>query len=102
MGGKLHHHVGENLLLPVGTVHPYKGNSRVLNLHGRFLVKLGACLCQNLACGGIHHILCQYLSVQTVLKGQFLIKFVSADFCKVISSGVKEHAVKETFCTVNR
>ena len=93
--------IGKDLHVPLLGLYPYIGNSRVLDsrclLHGHGLSSLG----KDFAGCGIHHILCQDLTRDTVLKVKLLIKFISSDLCQIISSGVEEHAVQQTLGAVH-
>lgn len=101
IGSQVYHHIGQHLLLALRSFNPYKRNCCILNLICHFLIQLGAGLCQNLSGGGVNDIFRQGMAFNAILKCQFFIKFITAYFCQIISSGVKEHTVEQTLCTIN-
>ena len=98
--GQIHHHVGENLLVSLHALDPHKGDTCVLDLLRLFLVKDLSRLCQDLTRRHIHGVFCQSVACQAVLEGQFFIKFITAYLGQIISSRVKEHAVKQALGAV--
>ncbi len=96
----IHHHVGENLDIPLLRLDPHGRNRSVLDgirhLHRHLVARFR----QNLPCLGIHHILCKHMVSDPVSEHQFFIKFISADLCKIISSGVEKHCHNQAFRTL--
>ena len=44
---------------------------------------------------------CQLMAHNSSVKMKLLIKFITANLCKIISSRIKEHCRYETFCTLH-
>ena len=94
------HHVGEYFYKPFLCLDPHKRNSCILDGLSHLDRNFIAFLAENLTTERIHHILREDLVPDPVLQSQFLIKFISADLRKIISSGIKKHCCHKVFCTV--
>ena len=98
--GQLNHHAGKHFDFSFLGLDVHIWNCAVLNQISQFCCYLGACCCQNLTGCGIHNILSQFVTADTVAQQQFLIEFITSYFRQIISSGIKEHRVNQAFCAL--
>ena len=99
--GNVYHHIGKNFDILFFCLNIYIRNCSILDLFTKLKGHLGSCCRKDLSCQGIYYILCKDLISQSVLKGKLFIKFISAYFSQIISSGVEEHCVNKAFRTFN-
>ena len=80
---------------------PYIWNSGILNIVCHFSRHKGSCFCDHFPCQRAYHIFRQSMPCDTVAEQKLLIKFITADLCKIITSRIKEHACDQAFRTVH-
>ena len=100
---QIYHHIRQNLDIAglILSLYPYKRSTTVLDRICNLSCDQSSFFCNNLSCQLIHNILCHFLPFDTVFQCQFFVEFVTSDFCKIITSRIKEHACNQTFCTVH-
>ena len=91
MRSDIDHHTGKNFDLTFFTLNPYEWYCCILNLVSKFNCYVGSFFCKDFSCRRIHNSLAELMSDDTFVKVKFLIKFITSNFGKVISSRIKEH-----------
>ena len=101
---QVYHHIGEHLnaALLLRPVNPHIRNSRVLDLVCHFPCYLFARLGNDFPCDRADHILGEYLSRDTILHGELLIKLISSYLRQVITSRIEKHTGDQALCAVHR
>ena len=95
----IHHHIGKNFDLTFFSLNPYVGNSRILNSVCQLSCNSSTLFCYNLPCRSIHHIFSQLMTYDTFVKMKLLIKLITSNLGKVISSRIEEHCHDKAFGT---
>ena len=103
-GLQVHHHIGKDLDIAgaVLSVHPQVRSSGILDGIRDLAGDHRACLSDHLSRHRADHGLCQGLSLDTVLKHQLFIEFVTSYLGEVITPCVKKHAGDQAFRAVHR
>ena len=73
----------------------------VLDTLSQFFIHNCAGFGDHFAGAAMDDILCKSGADQTVLIRQFLIEFVTADFCQVVTLRIKEHGGDQVFCVLH-
>ena len=100
MSCNINHHAGKNFDLTFFTLNPYKWYCCILNLVCKLDCYVCAFLCKDFSCRRINNSFSELMSYNTFIKMKFLIKFITADLGKVISSRIEEHSHDKTLCTL--
>ena len=95
----INHHIRKNLDIALLTLNKYIRDTCVLNLSSKCAVNLSTCSCDHLACILIYYILCKNMTINSVLEVKLLIKFITSNLSKIISSCIKEHSGDKALCT---
>ena len=93
------HHGRKDLDLAVYAFHSnvYVAHCRILDAVCEFTRYSCTCFSENFTGLLIDNVVCQNVTGDSVAKKKLLIKFIAADFGKIISSGIKEHAMNQAF-----
>ena len=99
---EIYHHIRKyfDITVTFFSCDPHIWNSCILDGICKFSVNDSSCFCNYFTCHRTYYVFGQRMSCDTVLEHKLLIKFITSNLCKVITSRVKEHAGDQTFCTV--
>ena len=99
---EVNHHIGKNLDISgsLFTLYPDVRYCRILDHISDLTSNLCSLFGNNFTCDRTYSILSEDLSWYTVLKKKLLIKLITSNFGKIITSWIKEHACNQAFCTV--
>ena len=74
-------------------------DTAVLDSIAQFHCQHCAFFSQNFPCHRVNHCFRQFCTADSVSQSQFLVEFVTAYFCQVITFGIEEHAAQQGFRT---
>ena len=94
-------HRRKYLLLTGRSLDPYERNSGILDLDRLRKADLITGLCDHLTGRCIDDVLCQCVTLDSVLKMKLLIKLITSNLRKVIAARVEEHTVQKRACRIN-
>ena len=77
----VYHHIGKNFDILFFCLDVYIRNRCILNLVCQFCSYFCTSCCQNFSGQSIYNIFCKNMMSDSVTECQFLIKFISTDFC---------------------
>ena len=97
----VNHHIGENFNSSLLNKKPYIRNCSILDSCCSLFCDEISRRCDNLTCCGIHNIISKSVSGKSVFKMKLLIKLITSNLSKIISSRVKKHSINKALRAVN-
>ncbi len=102
VGCEVDHHVGQDFHIPLFGSQNHTAHSRVLDPVSHLLRHLLALGGKDLSGRGIHYVLRQHMSGDTVSEQQLLVVLITPNLGKVIAPRIEEHAVDQALRALHR
>ena len=98
----VNHHVGENLNVLLFCLDHDIRDTSVLNPICKLSAYGSTSLSDDLTGCHINNIFSQSLLIDTILQSELLVELITSNLCQIITSGIEEHTIDQSLCTIYR